>query len=87
MTQDAWKKHFLLSPTLNFYVYCNISASSGPNLTMFFSNSIYIKFAKRTCKPHLSMTFHFSAIACERYLLTGGLHKKLLKTGFSDLLA
>ena len=53
----------------------------------FFSNSIYIKYAKRTCKPHLSMTFHFSAIACVRYLLTGRLHKKLLKTGFSDLLA
>ena len=87
MTQNAWKKHFLVSPTFNFHVYCNISASSGPNLTIFFSNSIYIKFAKRTCKPHLSMTFHFSAIACVRYLLTGRLHKKLLKTGFSDLLA
>ena len=36
VTQNAWRKHFLVSPTLDFHVYCNISASRGPNLTIFF---------------------------------------------------
>ena len=85
MTQNAGEKPILVLQISLFHVFCNISASSGPISKFFFSNSFYIKFPKQSRKPYLSMTLHLNAIACIRYLLTRGLHKKQLKSGCSDL--
>ena len=85
MTQNAGEKPILVFQISFIHVFCNISASSGPISKFFFSNSIYIEFPKQPRKPYLSMTLHLNAIACIRYLLTRGLHKKQLKSGCSDL--